>query len=63
MNKVDIPTYLSNNKESLIVATTDIQGGHGPPLDSNSILEQLQRVIKAFKCWYGDNYILNNVTP
>ena len=47
----------------MIVATDDIGGGHHLTLDINSILEQLQRVIKAVKFWCGDNEILNNATP
>ena len=31
-------------------------------LYSNSVLDQLQRSIKAGKFWCGDNDILNNVT-
>ena len=63
MHKIGCPTYLSNDKESLIVSATEIEGGHGLPLDSNSLLDQLQCVIKAVKCWCGDNEILNNATP
>ena len=48
MNKIGPPTYLSNDKDYLIVAAAEIEGGHGLPLDSNYILEQLQRVIKTF---------------
>ena len=63
MNKIGRPTYLGNDKESLIVADSDIGGGHGLPLDINYLLEHMERIIKAVKCWYGDNYIINNVTP
>ena len=63
MNKMVHPTYLGNEKESLIVAAADIEGFHGVPLGSNSILDQLQRDIKAVKFFCGDNYILDNVTP
>ena len=63
MNKIVQPTYLSNEKESLIVSSTDIEGVHGIPLGINYILYQLQRDIKAFKLCCGDNYILDNVTP
>ena len=63
MNKIGHPTYLSNAKESLIVAAADIEGGHGLTMDSNYLLELLQRVIKTVKCWHGDNDGLNNFTP
>ena len=42
MNKIGRPTYLINEKESLIVADADIEGGIGLPLDSNYILRKLQ---------------------
>ena len=61
-NKIGCLTYLSNDKESLIVAYADIEGGHGLPLDSNYILGQLQHAIKAAKCWFGDNHIISKVT-
>ena len=63
MIKIVRPTYLSNDKYSLIVAAANIEGGHGLPLDHNYILDQLQLVIKAVKFWCGDNHIINNVTP
>ena len=61
--KIGQPTYLSNYKYYLIVASVEIGGGHGLPLVSNSLLEQFQNVVKAFKFWCGDNDILNNSTP
>ena len=63
MNKIGCPTYVINDNESLIVADNYIEGGHGLPLDSNSILEQLKFFIKSVKLWCGDNYILKNSTP
>ena len=63
MNKICLPNYLINDKEYLIVAADEIEGYHGLPLDSNSILELLQRVIKAVKFWCGDNDIIDNFTP
>ena len=45
MNKAGFPTYLGNDKESLIYSYDDIEGGHVIPLDSKYLLEQLQRVI------------------
>ena len=47
MNKAGLPTYLGNDKESLIDSYDEIKGGHGLPLDSNCLLEQFQRVINA----------------
>ena len=51
MNITGRPTYLSNEKESLIFVAVDIEGGHDLPLESNSLLEQLYSVIKAVKFW------------
>ena len=62
MNKIGRPTYLSNNKEYLIVAAYEIEGGHGLTLDSNYLLGQLQHVIKDFKFYIYDIEIPNNVT-
>ena len=41
MNKIVFPTYLSNDKKYLIVAASDIEGGHSLPLDGNYLLGQL----------------------
>ena len=49
--------------ESLIVQAADIEGVHGLPLESNSLLGKFQCVIKAFNFGCGNNDILNNVTP
>ena len=38
MNKISRPTYLSYNKEYLIVEATDIEGGRGLPLGHNYFL-------------------------
>ena len=35
MNKVVCPTYLSNENESLIDQSDEIEGGHGLPLENN----------------------------
>ena len=63
MNKIGRPTYPINYKESFIVATANIYGGHGLTLDSNFHLRQLQHIIKAVKFWCSGNEILNMVTP
>ena len=41
MNKIGRPTYLSNDKEYLIVSADEIEGGHVLPLGSNYLLDQL----------------------
>ena len=50
MNKMGLPTYLSNDKEYLIVTDADIEGGQGLPLDNIYLLDQMQRIIKAICC-------------
>ena len=45
MNKSGFPNYLGNDKEYWIYSYDEIEGGHGLPLDSNYLLEQLQHVI------------------
>ena len=62
MNKIFHPTYLSNNKEYLLVTAADTEGGNGPPLDSNYLSEKLQLPIKYIKLWCGNNKILDNFT-
>ena len=62
-NKIGCLTYLSNDKESLIVAYADIEGGRGLTLYISYILGGLHHVIKAANFWCGDNDIINNVTP
>ena len=49
MKKIGHPSYLSNDKGSLIVAAADIEGGHGLPLDSTYILDQFHIFIKVFR--------------
>ena len=49
MNKIGFPTELNNGNDYLIVADEEIEGGHDLPMDSNYLLQQLQRVIKSFK--------------
>ena len=63
MNNIGRPNYLSNDKDSLIVVASDIEGDHVLPLDSNYLLDQLQHVIKAVKFWCSNNDVLNNTTP
>ena len=62
MNKIVFLPYLGDDQESLMVANAGIKGVHGLPLDGNSPLYQLQRVIKSIKCWCCDNEIPKNVT-
>ena len=60
MKKSGFPTYLSQYKDSLMVASSEIEGAHGLPLDSQYLSDQLQRVNKAIKGHPGDNDINKN---
>ena len=52
----------SKDKYLLIFSSAEIEGVHGITLVSYDLLEQLQSVIKAVKCWCGDNNI-NKIRP
>ena len=36
-NKVGRPTYLNSDEEALMVASEDIEGAHGLPIDVNTL--------------------------
>ena len=44
--KVGRPTYLNSYKESLVVASAEIEGAHGFPIDVNKLGAELQFFIK-----------------
>ena len=58
MKKPVQQTYLNEIKESLVMVSTDIEGGHGLPLDCHGVSKQLQNIVKPVKYWCGDNKIL-----
>ena len=41
MNKTGQQTYLNEDKESLVIASDDIEGGHGLPFDWRGVTKQL----------------------
>ena len=45
--KVGRLTYLNSDEESLVVASAEIEGSHGLPIDVNTLGVELQLVIKA----------------
>ena len=61
-NKSGRPTYIIKDEELSIVASVEIEGGHGPLLDNHYISDQLQHVVKASKGRCGDNDI-NKMSP
>ena len=42
-------TYLNEDKESLVVASANIEGIHGPPLYFRGVAKQLQNLFKFIK--------------
>ena len=45
--KVGRPTYLNSYEEELVVASADIEGAHGFPIDDNTLGVELQLVINV----------------
>ena len=45
--KVGRPTYLNRDEEALVVASAEIEGAHGLPIDVSTLGEELQLVIKS----------------
>ena len=54
MKKSGHQTYLNEDKESLVVASDNIEGGHGLPLDCRGVFQQLQNAVKDTKYRCGD---------
>ena len=45
--KVGRPTYLNSDEEALVVASAEIEGAHGLPIDVNKLGSELHLVIRA----------------
>ena len=45
--KVGRPTYLNSDEGEMVVVSADIEGSHGLPIDANTLVAELQFVIKA----------------
>ena len=45
--KVGRPTYLNSDEEALVVASAEIEGAHGLPIDVNTLGSELQLFIRA----------------
>ena len=58
MKKNARPTYLDEDKESLVIASAEIEGGHGLTFYCNSLSEKFQEFSKAVKSRCGDINIL-----
>ena len=49
MNKSGQVTYRNEDKDSLVVASDDIEGGNGLPFDCLGVENQLQNIVKSVK--------------
>ena len=47
MKKAGHPTYLNEDEETLLVASDDIKGGHGLPLDCSVVAKHMQKFLQA----------------
>ena len=57
--KVGIPTYLNSDVEALVVASAEIEGAHGLPIDVNTLGVKLKMVIKAV----NERQLTKDITP
>ena len=60
--KAGFPNFLSKDKDSLVVLSAHIEGGHILPLKNHDFSDQLQCVFKYAKFRCGDNNI-NKISP
>ena len=58
MKKPGQQTYLNEDEESLVIASTDIEVFHGLPLDCRGVAQQFQNVVGDVNYRCGDNGIL-----
>ena len=58
MQKPGQRTYLNEDKDSLVIASSKIEGGHRLPLDCRGVAHQLQNVVGAANYRCGDNGII-----
>ena len=58
MKENGLPTYLNEDKESLLIASGDVEGVHGLPFECHGVANQLQKFVNAVKSLCGDNNIL-----
>ena len=58
--KVGRPTYLNSDEEALVVASAEIEGAHGLPIDVNTLRAKLQIFIKSVNSQQSTKYIIPN---
>ena len=59
MKKEGQNNYREKYKESLLVASDEIEGGNGLPFDCRGIAQKLQTIVKTLKS-YCDDYIIKD---
>ena len=59
INKAGQQSYLNQYEEPLVVASANIEGVHGLPLELCSVAQQLKNIIKADKYRFGFHNIKN----
>ena len=60
--KVGRPTYLNSDEEALVVASSEIEGAHGLPIDVNTLGGELQLVIRAMNARQSTKVITPRVS-
>ena len=58
--KTGRPTYLNSDEESLVVASAEIEGDHGFPIDVNTLGDELQLFIKSVNARQSTKDITTN---
>ena len=57
IKKSGLQTYMNEDEESLVVASAEIEGGDGLPLDCRGVAKQFQRFVKDNNSQCSDNNI------
>ena len=56
------PTYLNPDEEALVVASAEMEGAHGLPIDVNTLGAELQLVIRAMNARQSTKVITPNAS-
>ena len=56
------PTYLNPDEEALVVASAEIEVAHGLPIDVNTLVNELQLVIRAVNAQQSTKVITPNAS-
>ena len=61
-SKVGRPTYLNYDEEAWVVASEEIEGAYGIPIDVNTLGAEMQLVIKTVNAQQSTNIITANLS-